>query len=458
MFMMIQNTVSHIPTVNVMSTLGASTARGNDNKIGQFGSGFKYSLAVLARHGLLDSLKICLGKDVYTFFTRGEDGRDSAGRDVYIEKIYMKTQGGSTYDLNISVNFGAMDWTSVDMALREFVSNAIDGQIEHTGRASDVKIEPVEKNRAKDGFIRIYVEMTRAVERYFDTIKDKFICLRHSYNPRETVLEKENQGPARIYRKGVLVGEFGDMSLFDYNIPNIELKESRIVDSYEAERSAAAALVLDTTGKLAKYFEAMGREDVWELDISPYYFNLANYKHVSAYPEMIKNYASAFLKANNGAVACRTKAEASAMEAKGYDAIVIPKGEIFEGLIESGADTSEKLMSKDEREGRVIVDTLPSHTKALDYIWGAIVRSGLHANKDKPSLKSFRRVELHDKRDAHALYDCTTETVLMNAECEDGTRLYKSLIHELAHHITGANDGSLPMQEFGFALSAFLLS
>ncbi len=170
-FLMVENRVNSIPSVELLRMLGASTSRGNDNRIGFFGSGTPYALALLARYGLLESLKICLGKEVYTFHTVDRVVKDANGERSIQSELRMQKQGGASWDLNLSTAFGAVDWQNVTLAIRELISNALDGAESFDGTYNSVVIDPTiseegRNTRAKDGVIRIYVKMTPDIEEY----------------------------------------------------------------------------------------------------------------------------------------------------------------------------------------------------------------------------------------------------------------------------------------------------
>lgn len=455
-FLLIQNQIKTVPSVNLLSTLGSTASRGRDERIGMFGTGYIYALALVARHGLADHFKICLGNEVYTMVLKVEEAQDARGNVSELVKVALKKQNGGTYDLNIDARFGAMDWTDIGMAVREFISNAIDGQTDYDGKPQKIRVEVVENDRASKDFIRVYLPLTEEISDYMDDLKDNFLQFRFDYNPNKIILLKKKPGPARFYRKGVFVGAFGMNSLYDYNISNLELKECRIIDSYEAERKAAIALMMDKTGKLREYF-IKGRDRAWEDEINTYYLNPNSYSSNPMYQEIKENYTKCFMGAHGDkVVACRTIQEANVLSNKGFNPIIIESSEIYNGLRSSGAPIIENVLTEDDRDGRMIVDTVPEHIARLDEIWNMLVGFGLTSNLEKPSIKSFRRVEQFDSKDAYAIYSFADKTILMNASYTNGSALTHSLLHELGHHITKAVDQTLPMQEFGYNVAARL--
>ena len=71
----------------------------------------------------------------------------------------------STEDLGFVLDYGKQDWQEVALALREFISNAIDRSIREKGDWSGVKIEIVDESqvRAKRDHTRVFVPMNAEV-------------------------------------------------------------------------------------------------------------------------------------------------------------------------------------------------------------------------------------------------------------------------------------------------------
>src|ERR1044072_4510986 len=108
----------------------------------------------------------------------------------------MKKQNGGKYPLNISTEFGALDWRGVGMALREFISNAYDW-----ADRNDVNITETETARAKDGLIQLYIPMTYKVRDYYEKRARYFLMVDPSYNPDQVVITKptyDELSPARF--------------------------------------------------------------------------------------------------------------------------------------------------------------------------------------------------------------------------------------------------------------------
>ena len=125
MFVCIQN--PGVAPVEGFTLLGVSTTRdcGVEGTVGQFGSGNKHAINVLLRAGL--KVFVYCGKTRLDFQTRDDEIDDGLVRKP-VKRVVCKMGGTSTrtIDLGWVLDFGAIDWTDLGMALREFVSNAID--------------------------------------------------------------------------------------------------------------------------------------------------------------------------------------------------------------------------------------------------------------------------------------------------------------------------------------------
>jgi len=122
---------------DAFTVLGVSMADQNKNPgvIGQFGSGSKHSIALLLRNELAPI--VFAGTLKLEFSTRPQVVSDAQATKRF-ERVVVKYGGtdpvtgssrSSTEDLGFVLDFGRLDWDDVAMALREFVSNAIDRSI-----------------------------------------------------------------------------------------------------------------------------------------------------------------------------------------------------------------------------------------------------------------------------------------------------------------------------------------
>src|SRR5437016_2215774 len=155
------------------TVLGVSLADTSTNEvvIGQFGSGNKHAVAVLLRHDL--SPVVFAGTLKLEFGTRPQTVADSQATKEFA-RVVVKHGGtdpitgasrSSTEDLGFVLDYGKQDWQEVAVALREFVSNAIDRSIREKGDWSGVKVEIVDEAqvRARRDHTRVFVPMNAEI-------------------------------------------------------------------------------------------------------------------------------------------------------------------------------------------------------------------------------------------------------------------------------------------------------
>lgn len=203
---------------HLFTLLGASTARGDDNKIGQFGSGAKHSALTLLRMGVSPIVK--LGLDELTYFTKEiEIG------GVKKQRLWIDYKGQQEAQ-SVVTDFGSMDWDDPHMALREYISNAIDS-------GNDYSVQIVNEVKAVEGETRIFVPVNGAIMEYYHNLSRYFL---HFVDMQGCTHFPNLSGEkCRVYRKGVYVGTMNQESTFHYNLPNIMVDESRNLKIHEAK-------------------------------------------------------------------------------------------------------------------------------------------------------------------------------------------------------------------------------
>jgi len=482
---MIENKIQNIPDIEILSTLGTSTSRGFDNLIGLFGSGAINSIALFSRikmsyrltehtpsnknvtknqYGdidprLLDYVKICLGKDVYTFEIKGKYIKDGSGYDYWQEKIYMKKQNGCTYDLNIDSKFGELDWDNVCMGVREFISNACDGSQMYNGTYNNVKIETVPTQgrmaRAKDGFIRVYIPLISDIEEYaINELYKNFRCLLSTFNKNDTLILNRNDKKTYIYRKGVKVGEFSKPSLFHYNINDIKVNESRTIDSYTANDNAAEALRASSIENISMFIREVvinKNEDLFESNFSSYNINPRN-----SYDENIKNnWKNACENVFGDAVVTSSVLLAEMCKDRGHNVILIDDN--FENVFtDNYVKTPTSVLNVDEIEGKQISPCNDNVKCTIDKICNVIESNDMDNNKGRPNIKLYRQVT-DEKGATLGYYRDNTVYIREDISNDLGDMLTQTCIEELSHHYSGATDISRDLQTYAFRLISKLI-
>jgi len=497
--------------------IGASTKRGSDNLIGKFGSGGKQSICDLLRHDL--PLTVFGGSLRMDYGVRSQDVNDGLHEHKFNRVIvkyngtdpYTKKSRTSTEDLGFVLEYGATDWLTVDMALREFVSNAIDraveqGELEHLVQwcrkngygeidvASDeiqeaakfelteyrktaadyknVVIEIVNENQvraARGGdTTRVFVPLSADVLEFYNNLGKWFLHFSEPELLKQAILPKKNRNldithdRAVIYRRGVRVREFESSdvpSLFDYNLEDLELDESRRVDDWRIQHEDARAIAAADKAILVRLWQSfVDGQQRWEHGFNHYGLESKAYETVSQ-----KRWVEAFeqVAGDNAIVATGNAGDMAAR--KGYKIIQAPQP-FAQAAEKYGIRTPAKVLSNDEREGRTIMEPTPDAISAVEFAWAIATRFNLTNGKQMPQVKTFRKV-MDGGSQTHGFY--RDGVVYINQDIagfislQSGwhgltQQLLVTAVEEVCHHVTQGLDFSRDVQDFALNLVVYL--
>lgn len=236
--------------------LGASTKRTQNDKIGFFGSGNKYSIALLMRKNIFFKIfsgtkEVAFGKELSKF------------KDQQYEII---TVNGEKTSLTTEMGPQWQTW----FAIREFYANAVDeGGAKF--RVAD-KIEPVA------GTTQIYVEKTPELSDFFANI-EKYILTtnRHFVSKTETEFGDVSaitpmDDTFVCYRKGIRVHTQQKKPLFWYNFDDIKINESRVaMYSHEVTERIAAFFACTNDMSLIEKF-VNNHKDTYESECASWQY------------------------------------------------------------------------------------------------------------------------------------------------------------------------------------------
>lgn len=423
MYLVIQN--SGIAPVEAFTVLGVSTARGNAEKIGQFGSGLKHGMGVFLRYGL--NPVIFLGEDELKFFSKPS----FMGDKQYNRVCY--TYKGETEQTGFSLEFGEMDWNSVEMALRELISNAIDAV-----GVENVVLDIVEAPKAYKDSTSIYVPLTPEVQKYYNNLSEKF--LHFIGKDKQEIFENHSASLAKVYRKGVFVREinkYNPNSMFNYNLgDNTKIDECR---------NMSDSSCIDYCGKilgknkefLIKYFKSLAdlSNKCWEDKF--YYWNFDTSLVKEVWQEVYGN-----------AVAADNEKIGNVAKAKGKSIVYVRNLELIKAL---NLPVAENFITKVESSGYSIQPANATTVKNVNKVWRKLEGIGLTMNKEKPQVKNFTGVAQNGGY-THGYYQ--DGCIYINV---DDCGNFNTILHEISHYITGADDFSVDFQEFAFNVACRLV-
>lgn len=457
------------------TVFGISLANTSSNAsvIGQFGSGNKHGVAVLLRNAL--SPLAFAGTLKLEFSTRPQIVSDNHATKEF-NRVVVKYGGtdpvtgasrSSTEDLGFVLDYGMQDWNEVALALREFVSNAIDRSIREVGDWSGVKIEVVDdaQVRAKSGFTRVFVPLTGEVLDFYNSLGRWFLHFSEPESLEKAILPKNNRNlgdrkAAVIYRRGVRVREFESSdteSLFDYNLDDLRIDESRRASDWDVKHHAGKALANADKKTLAILFDRLlnSTQPVWEFGFDNYSLSPCSDDSDEVLAERHRNWSEAFAQvAGQDAVLTGTGTK-DQLERKGYTPVLAPENFVSAASM-YGVQTPASVLSVDEMVGREISDATPDAQVAVDLIWDMLEATGLTNGKDKPPVKVFTSI-LNGGTMLNGYY--RNGEVFINADlagdcCVVGGRnalshrLLIVALEELAHYVTEATDNSRDFQNY----------
>jgi hypothetical protein len=449
--------------MDLISTLGASTSRGNENAIGQFGSGSGNAIALALREGL--DIRFTSGPNTFTFGVDEKENEDITGRTVMVQKVVMKQVGGSgsrrTRDMGFALSLGGIHWTNIKMALREWISNAADASMALQGdyKAMRVEIGDEPGKWARDGFTRVWVQVNSEIRDYIKNLNKHFLIFKKDWDKSVEIIDKERPDNLKVYRKGVLVGEFSDKSLFDYNINGISLNENREIDRYDAKYAIGQSLKRADSTHLARVLDAVvGDEPVYEVhEVDHSYMQRQSYDSARTIESITPQWETACKTAFGSRVVCTTTHEAERVKRKGYDAVILPE-DVAKAVKSYGvAKTSEDVLDHFEANGRERIELGDTQRKWTDELWELLEEIGVTKGKKMPPVHGYHDV-MNEESTVLGYYDKSTNTIGINANVFDGRMQFtQTLLEEFSHGITGSSDLSRDIQNIGFQIATLMI-
>ena len=452
------------------TVLGVSLAdtSSNDGVIGQFGSGNKHGVAVCLRAGLAPI--VFAGTLKMEFSTKPQTVSDGlASKDF--GRVVVKYGGSdpitgasrsSTEDLGFVLDYGKQDWQDVALALREFVSNAIDRSIREKGDWSGVKIEVVDESqvRAKRDHTRVFVPMNADVLEFFNSLGKWFLHFSEPESLNKAILAKKNRNlgdrkAAVIYRRGVRVREFESSdteSLFDYNLNDLTIDEARKASDWDVKHACGKALANADKAILAMLFDRLINTDkgVWEFSFDTYSLQPCHRDSTDDERRKQRCWQEAFLSVAGDDAVLTGEASVDQLGRKGYKPIKAPDN-LVRAAEQYGVSTPGRVLSADELSGREISDATPDAQAAVDFVWEWLEETGLTNGKDKPPVQCFTSIldggmQLNGYYRDGVVYinrDIAGAGYLTAGEEALPDRLVHVALEEVAHFVTnGATDNS----------------
>lgn len=451
--------------VEGFTIFGASSKNENfqrEDIIGTFGSGAKHGVALALRQGVMPVIYCSNTK--LAFYTKplvikGVNGETQHQR--LCVKVSGRTDEGKSInqdrELDHTLSYGCKDWQELALAIREFISNAIDACYEQNLSHENVTVELVEENqvRAKSGFTRIFVPASMEVQRFYAEIDKWFLHFKESENLKKDILQKrqrnaisldgEKTSAAVIYRRGVRVREYKSSSLpslFDYNIPNLEIDESRTIDDFKARYECGQALQKTKDIEvMTKLIQALFKNEMcWELTQDDWSLT----RNIYLLPQENKDmWRKVFHTVCGDKAVITSKHFAKKIEEKGCIPVVCSDYQegIYKFLRELNIPNDTDVLTVHDKNDRVIVPLTNAVVETFNCIWQSLEDINMLFGRDKPELCCFRQMNTSASVTMGLWHD---NKIYVNVDYADSTSnaLYDIVLEEIAHHVTQATDGS----------------
>jgi hypothetical protein len=478
MYLMIQN--PGVAPVEGFLYLGVSTTRdsGVAGTIGKFGSGTKHAVNVCLRANLQPQIFCGLHKLEYYVKTKTVQD-DLTAKQVGI--VHCKQTGKTTdgkqiskdKELGFSIDYGAYDWPDLAMALREYVSNAIDRTIRGEGgfeaalKDARLSVEVVGDNqvRAKDSFTRVFLPFTMEVQKFFSELGKRFLHFSEPELLSQKILPKRDRNfgavkTAMIYRNGVLVREVADQnpSLFDYNFGGeLAIDESRNLSDYDVRYHATLALRDAPKDVLAKVYKSMlAGETSWESTFDSYYLSTDRIFDQTKRTQQREVWNQAFeAVAGDGLLVEDDQSQkAEQCRRKGYKTVALGSKSWTQASAANAVQTAESVLTADEKEGREVIPATVGAQQAVDTVWGWLEEVRLTMGKEKPVVMGFRAI-MKAESETFGYWNPVDQKVYINEAHSNGglnKRVLQTALEECVHHVTQAGDSSRDLQAFLFKM------
>jgi hypothetical protein len=462
--------------------LGATSKRLADNDspycIGQFGSGNKHAVNVVLRAKLFP-IVFC-GNHRLEFTNRPGRMKGLEGETGY-NRVVVKHGGTDengtsvtyTEELSQTDEYGVLDWNCLGMAFREFVSNALDAAIAVNRDATvkwpwdraRVELVPEEKVRAKRGYTRVFVPAdNEEVIRFFANLGKWFLHFSEPEAITASILTKKSRNldadchTAVIYRRGVRVREieqYSSESLFDYNLNDLRVDESRNVDDYQCRNAAARAMAKADASVLAQWIRSFrDGKSYWEHQFGGYELKPAWGESEEELAARKANWNKALELVGDGVVLSSKDGPVETLARKGFDPLEVPET-VVRAAEEYGCPTPSKVLSADELDGRESIEPTTDAVAALDWVWEQIALAGMDSGKEKPPIRCFRKAMNGGTMLRGFLRD---GVIYVNEDLAQGgsVELRQTVLEEAAHYLTGSKDETRDLQDWAFKFAVRL--
>jgi len=445
-----------------MRLLGLSNKR--EDQIGQFGTGLKESIALLAR---LDKLPVIFSGDLRIDF--GVQNID--GQDEICFKLSERRERWSPdewHGMGMHPNFGKADWNDPWMIFREIICNALDESgvdcLYHDVVSSTLEGKP--------GATRVYIPVTPKILEAYTKVHDRLLQLsdvataQPVYEGR-VLVKRENHPGLQVYHRGVWIQESSVCSLYDYEIGDLKLNESRSADWYDVNSRiarAVAAFGLEQAKALLVRMLIDRRAPLPDVDCGEpseeECGQITIPDHATCYEEKCLTTASHYTNVADGdswrdafteifgenAVMCTNdKFYYDRLDALGKKPVIVEKDGLRNLLKAAGVPFMSQVLTAEQQTYEELREPTEEESAVFHQVWEQFCHLGLTKGKAKPGHMMFRqRPGQHDI--IHGEY--RKGICYINIDDAGSRQERLACIEEIAHHLSEAMDHSKEFQHY----------
>jgi hypothetical protein len=272
-------------------------------------------------------------------------------------------------------------------------------------------------------------------------------------------MPKKEKGKTKVFRRGVLVGEVvhKDESLFDYNIRELELDESRNMKEGVAHSAAATLLRDGTVNEISEFLRAVNdptqRESLWEMTFDAYWLGSDSIYDDDKKEEVKNKWQEAWRTTfGHNAAATDSEFKKTLLDLKGYNAILVENRNIFRALKSYDIPMDFAFVTQDEINGIFQEPVTEAVQTVFEQLWDKLYANDLTNGKEKPQLECFRK-EMQAESLMLGRYKSGVISINKDIAENDSFALRQTMLEEIVHHVTGSTDMSRDFQDFALRIA-----
>jgi len=380
------------------------------------------------------------------FFTQPE----SMGEKTY-NRVFCKISNRKPERLSIAAEYGEQDWGALSMALREFVSNAIDAA---GGSVKGVKVDVVDETQLtprRDKTI-VAIPLTPEVQRWYQALPVMFLQFRPDAKKllNQRVMEKVEPNTCAVYRKGVMVRlidhETNGPSLFNYNFgDDLHIDEARNLSDNNVKENIAREVARSKTALVEIFRELSSGKEFLEANLPEFELKWTAGNNKEAWQEAWKEVYG------NGVISHGVTPLTEMAQRKGHKVICIHNVAWYNAMVRAGIKSIIDCLDNVNENGHVIKDPSYLELEVMKQVWDWMDACDcLNGKTALPDLKLF---EAPMEAESSKMGYYRNNTIYIHLESKQNHQTY---LEELAHYVTGPGDYSRDFQDYAFRIATKL--